>query len=664
MKRYFLLYFAVVVAIGWISPVMANEEKKDVVIGILAFRSKEQTMQEWKPLAEYLDRHIPERHFIIRPLSYEEFNTAAQKEELDFAFTNPEHYIYLSVRHHATRIVTLIRANIQHVPLREFGGVILVRSERHDLQTIEEVRGKRIAAVDPLSLGGYLAQSGMLLEKGIDVRTETEVHFTDMPHDKVIEELRSRRADAGFVRTGLLEKLIVEGKLTEGEFRVLNPRHYPAFPQAISTPLYPEWPFASFRKTDPVLANQVAVALLSLPYGSHVAQSAGYYGWSTPLAYEGVRLLMEKMRVKPFDTVPQFTLQDVVEKYALLIITLLIVAIVSAGVMILRMKLLTRALREQSYALKEEISHGKVAEKQLRQSASVFHNSQEAVIITDHERTILDVNEAFSALTGYARGEVIGKKPSLLRSGRHDDDFYAQMNRTLAEEGSWKGEIWNRKKNGEIFAEYLRIDAVGNDRGEVETYIGIASDITEEKRQKEQLEHMANYDPLTNLPNRNLYMSLAEQLLAFTKRKGSKAVVAFLDLDGFKEINDQHGHAIGDKMLKKVASRLDKEMRQSDIVARIGGDEFIIFLADIQNHHDTQALLERILESLREPFMIEGMNLNVGASIGATFYPDDENPIDVLIRHADAAMYRSKEAGRNRITYYDPEWTRKEEGVK
>lgn len=656
MKRLFLLCLAVVAVFGWVRSVSAEDEREEVVLGILAFRSKEQTMQEWKPLAEYLDGQIPERRFTIRPLNYEEFNAAAAGEELDFAFTNPEHYIYLSVRHHATRIATLIRANIQQIPLREFGGVVVVRSGTSDLGTVEKLRGKRIAAVDPLSLGGYLAQSAMLLEHGIDVRREAKVHFTDMPHDKVIEEVQSGKADAGFVRTGLIEKLIAEGKLKKGELRVLEIQRYPAFPQAVSTALYPEWPFASFRTTDTVLANRVAVALLSLPYGSDVTQSAGYYGWSTPLAYEGVRLLMEKMRVAPFDAVPEFTWQDVVDKYALMIILVLTAGIVLAGIVMMRMQSLAGVLRDKSSALEEEIARGKEAEKRLRQAASVFHNSQEAIIITDRERTILDVNEAFAALTGYAREEVVGKKPSLLRSGRHDEAFYTEMNRALLEEGSWRGEIWNRKKNGEVFAEYLRIDAVGGEKGKVETYIGIASDITEEKRQQEHLKHMANYDPLTNLPNRNLYMSLAEQLLAFTKRKGSKAVVAFLDLDGFKEINDRHGHAMGDKMLKKVAARLEKQMRQSDIVARIGGDEFVIFLADIQNHRDTQVLLERTLETLREPFMIEGMNLNVGASIGATFYPDDENDIDMLIRHADAAMYRSKEAGRNRITYYDPAW--------
>lgn len=618
----------------------------------MAFRSKEQTLNEWSPLADYLHRQIPSHEFIIRPLTYQEFNDAARRQELDFAFTNPEHYIYLSVKYDATRIATLIRANMQGIALREFGGVILIHSGRSDINELSDLRGKKIAAVDPMSLGGFLSQSALLLEEGIDVRADMSVTFTDMPHDKVVYAVSSGQADAGFIRSGVFERMVSEGKIRRGDFAILHPQASIGFPQGISTPLYPEWPFASLKQTDPILANRVAVALLSLPYGSQVAQRGGYYGWSTPLAYEGIRLLMEKMRIEPFDEAPVFTLLDVIEKYVLYIVVFLGSIIVLLIFLTFRMQLLTRVLRKKSVALEEQIAAGKEAEKLLKRAANVFHNSQEGIIITDAEKVILDVNEAFCEMTGYGADEVVGEKPSLLRSGRHEKGFYAEMNRLLESTGTWRGEIWNRKKNGDEYAGFLRIDAVKDAEGAVDSFIGIVSDVTEEKKQQERLQHLANYDPLTNLPNRHLFMTLAEQMLAFTKRKGSKAIIAFLDLDGFKEVNDSHGHSMGDRILKKVAIRLEQQMRQSDTIARIGGDEFIIFLADIQNHDDSQVLLERILLALKEPFVVDGLTLNIGASIGATFYPDDDCDIDMLIRHADAAMYRSKEAGRNRITYY------------
>lgn len=652
MKR---IVFSILLALITLwSSLEASSEKDEVVIGVLAFRSKEQTLQEWQPLGEYLHSQIPSHRFTIRPLTYQEFNDAAQRQELDFAFTNPEHYIFLSVKCHATRIATLIRSNMQGTPMREFGGVIVIPSGRNDISDLADLRDKKIAAVDPMSLGGFLSQSSVLLEEGIDVYTDTKVKFTDMPHDKVVYAVLSGQADAGFIRSGVLERMAAEGQIRRSDFRILHPQTPSGFPQGLSTPLYPEWPFASFQKTDLVLSNRVAVALLSIPYGSHVAQKAGYYGWSTPLAYEGIRILMEKMRVEPFNEAPTFTFIDVIEKYVLPIVLFLVSIIALLIFLAVRMQLLTRILRKKSAALEAQIEAGKEAGQYLKRAASVFHNSQEGIIITDADKQILDVNEAFTEITGYTREEAVGKKPSILRSGRHEPSFYSEMNRLLDTIGTWRGEIWNRKKSGEEYAGFLRIDAVKDSNGVVESFIGITSDITEDKKQQEQLQHLANYDPLTNLPNRHLFMTLAEQMLAFTKRKGSKAVIAFLDLDGFKEVNDSHGHSMGDRVLKKVGGRLEQQMRQSDTIARIGGDEFVIFLADIQNREDTHALLERILSVLKEPIVIEGLTLRVGASIGATFYPDDENDIDMLIRHADAAMYRSKEGGRNCITYYDP----------
>jgi diguanylate cyclase (GGDEF)-like protein/PAS domain S-box-containing protein len=503
-----------------------------------------------------------------------------------------------------------------------------------------------------MSLGGYLAQSSLLLSKGIDVSLDSKVTFTDMPHDKVVYIIEAGSADAGFIRSGVLEKMAKEGKINRDDFKIINPQKIKGFPQALSTKLFPEWPFVAFKETDPELANQVAIALLSLPRGSDISKNAGYYGWSIPLAYEGIRALMEDMRVPPFDTAPVFTVNDVIRKYAPTIIISLGSMIAVLLLLALRLRKLTITLKGESQALEEQIVIREEAQKYLRRIANVFHNSREGIIITDASKIIIDVNEAFCVLTGYTKEDVLGKKPLILRSGRHEPFFYAQMDQALERDGSWRGEIWNKKKSGQEYAEYLRIDVVRNTDGEIENYIGIFSDITEHKKQEEQLHRLVNYDPLTNLPNRHMYMTLAEQMLAFSKRKGSKAIVAFLDLDGFKQVNDGYGHAMGDRILQKAGARLAQELRQSDIIARIGGDEFVILLSDI-NSEDAHDLLVRILDALKEPIEVDGNTIHIGVSIGATLFPDDCEEIDMLIRHADAAMYRSKEKGRNRITYYN-----------
>lgn len=632
----------------FLHPMMASSSKKndEAIIGVLAFRSKADTLKEWQPLANYLNRKIVTHHFIIRPLSYAEFNQAAASDELDFMFTNPEHYIYLSAKYDASRMATLIRANVGGKELTEFGGVIIARSDRDDIKTLADIKGKNIAAVDELSLGGYLAQRVLLNKNGIDIVKEAAVEFTDMPHDKVVYIVESGTADVGFIRSGVLEKMAKEGKIDRNDFKIIHPMDN--FPQALSTVLYPEWPFASSKHTDRILANHVGVALLNLPYGSEIPKSAGYYGWNIPLSYEGIRTLMQQLRIKPYDNAPVFILDDVIRKYALYLIVFFSGLSLLLGWLAWRLRALTFSLQKQFDLLKEN-------ENYLRRAAGVFHNSREGIIITDRNKVIIDVNEAFCQLTGFSSQEVIGQKPLILRSGMHDARFYQELQNRIERDGSWRGEIWNRKKDGTPYAEFLRIDSIRSDDGKVENYIGIFSDITEHKQRQDQLYHMANYDSLTNLPNRHLYMTLADQLLSLSKRKGTKALIAFLDLDGFKEVNDTYGHEIGDRILKRVADRLEEQLRESDTIARIGGDEFIILLSELNAFEEADPLLQRILFSLQEPFVLNSICVGIGASIGATFFPDDGNDIDTLVRQADAAMYRSKETGRNRITYYKPE---------
>lgn len=653
IKSIFILFLALVSLMASVEAQSVLSKKPTAVIGVLAFRSKAETLQEWQPLADYLNRQISTHSFTIRPLSYAEFNDAAKANELDFMFTNPEHYIYLSTKYDATRIATLIRANIGGKELAEFGGVIIARSNRSDLKELNDIKGKKVAAVDQLSLGGYLAQLKLLDDNGINIINESTISFVDMPHDKVVYSVEKGASDIGFIRTGVLEKMAKEGKIKREDFKIIHP--VDNFPLALSTTLYPEWPFASTKKTNHTLANKVVVALLKLPYGSDITKKAGYYGWSIPLSYEGIRTMMQELRVKPYDTLPRFSLHDVITRYGLYIILSLSMVIILLIFLVGKMRQLTNRLHFKSVSLENQVQLVQAHEKSLRRAAGVFHNSREGIVITDTKKYIIEVNEAFCEVTGYAREEVIGQKPVLLRSGIHEKEFYNKLDEAIRVNASWRGEIWNKKKSGELYAEFLRIDAIRDKDGNVENYIGIFSDITEHKIRQEQLHHMANYDPLTNLPNRHLFLTLAEQILSFSKRNKTKAVISFLDLDGFKNINDTHGHDAGDNLLRQVSHRLEKELRQSDAIARIGGDEFVIIFSDIASIKDVHPLFERILKALQEPFSVNGKLMSIGVSIGAAFYPDHGDEIEILVRHADAAMYRSKENGRNQITYFDQE---------
>lgn len=292
--------------------------------------------------------------------------------------------------------------------------------------------------------------------------------------------------------------------------------------------------------------------------------------------------------------------------------------------------------------------------EQSRLSASVFHNAREGILITDAAANILEVNEMFTELTGYGREEVLGRNPRLLASGRHDKAFYARLWQDLLATGHWSGEIWNRRKDGAEYAEVVNISAVRDAAGRTTHYVGLFSDITEQKNHQSQLEFMAQHDVLTGLPNRALLMDRLEVALAQARRSAHRVAVAYLDLDGFKPLNDTHGHEAGDLALREVAQRLKSCIRSGDTVARLGGDEFVLILLE-QAPGDFLNPLERACHALSQPYYILGGEMRMSASIGYTVNPDDPAAPEELLRHADMAMYHAKQAGRNRCQRYQPE---------
>ena len=293
--------------------------------------------------------------------------------------------------------------------------------------------------------------------------------------------------------------------------------------------------------------------------------------------------------------------------------------------------------------------------KNLQLSSRVFTDTHEGIIITDANKIMIDVNPAFSNITGYSRDNVIGKNPSILSSGTQSSRFYIEMWEEIAEKGHWQGEIWNRKKSGEIYAELLAISSLKNDNNEVSNYVGMFSDITNSKQQQEKLSLMAHYDVLTKLPNRVLFASHFKQAIAHSNRTGHQLAVCFLDLDNFKPVNDNYGHETGDELLIEVARRIQLCIREEDTVSRQGGDEFALLLNDINSLAQVKQTIERIHQSLAKPYLIDGTLHNITASTGITLYPTDDGDIDTLLRHADNAMYQAKLSGKHRYHLFNTE---------
>lgn len=292
------------------------------------------------------------------------------------------------------------------------------------------------------------------------------------------------------------------------------------------------------------------------------------------------------------------------------------------------------------------------ADAEMRLSRTVFETSSEAIMVTDGQNHIVAVNAAFSDVTGYTRGEVLGLDPRFMNSGRHDEGFFQGLWKSLTENGRWSGEIWNRRKNGEIYPEWMSVSAVKDRLGKVTHYVTIFTDITERKEAEERVRHLAHYDALTDLPNRTLFYDRLSQALIQAQRDNTLAAVMFIDLDRFKNINDTLGHSVGDLLLQGVAERLIQCMRQGDSVSRQGGDEFVVLLPAIGQAEDAAVVAQKILESIGKPFFLDEHELHVTCSIGISFYPNDGDNSETLMKNADTAMYRAKEAGRGNYQFY------------
>ena len=878
-----------------------------IKIAVLAFRPKVETTAKWLPLETYINQQIPEHNFSLETYQYDELEDAIANHQVDFVLTQPAHYILMESKYHlSSPLATLIKKKGGY-DLSVFGGVIFTRSERSDISNLADIKQKTIAVPSTHSLGAFQMQAMAFHSAGINLNQNAVLNVTGMPHDTAVAAVLNKQADVGFVRTGVLESLVKEGKLDFQQLKIINEQHneqYLHFPLVSSTKLYPEWAFAVLPHVDNNISRQVAAVLFGLKHNGTLAKSIGIVGFTIPTDYEDVRKLLLTLRLPPYDTAPEFTFADIWDKYnwhILLMIGLISFIVVlllfwqkvknsqnslfrhlfdQHNAMILLLDSDTKSIKGtnasaaqffgysekdieglpisqffphysgsekekldvlldngsaktvqvqtssssfnkqnveliifqdisdsvqikmrnalhtlvmqklvEGAALKtildailifleennnkmfcsillmstdgkrllagsapslpgfynaainhlpigpgvgscgtaaftrkrvtvEDISshpywasftelaeqaglgscwsepifgtdntllgtfgiyhaepctptaedfhlieyvalitaiaieRSKTAE-QLKLSSRVFSDTHEGITITDADKNIIEVNPAFSVITGYERSEVMGKNPSMLSSGQQTSDFYQKMWRVIAKKGYWQGEVWNRKKTGELYAELLTISSLKDSCDQVVNYVGMFTDITHSKQQQEKLNLMAHYDVLTKLPNRALFVDRFKQAIAHSKRTKTQLAICFLDLDKFKPINDNFGHEVGDQLLIQVANRISSCIREEDTISRQGGDEFALLLGDINSFAQCDKTLKRILDSLAATYHIKGTEHHITASCGVTIYPNDNGDIDTLIRHADQAMYKAKQSGRNNYQLFN-----------
>lgn len=632
-----------------------------VRIGVLAFRPKPQTLEQWQPLAVALKQAIPGMDFVVEAYTYPELEEATAEKQLNFVLTNPGHYVLLANRIGLSAPLATLAVDDHGHPSTQFGGVIFCRADRADIRSLYDIKGKSIAATSTESLGGYQMQAYELSLKGMKFPNEMRLITTGMPHDNAVKAVLSGRAEIGFVRTGVLEHMANEGKLDLSEIRIINAQEHPKFPQKLSTRLYPEWPFSSLPSTDENIARHVAAALFTLEENTAATQAMGIHGFVVPSDYTPVSDLLKELRMPPFDNAPRFNLQDVWQQYLWQIATglLAISAILLLG---LRLMVTKRKLDMEHSALLLKENMLKSSEAHLQ---TVIDNEPECIKTLDSQGRLVQMNPAGLAMIEADTWEQISGRPVLdVIAPEYRADFAKMHERVIAGETVQMEFETVGLKGGRRWLETHAVPMFENGKT---LHLAVTRDITERKQMEERIRQLAFYDPLTNLPNRRLLNDRLSQAMALSKRIGCYGALMFLDLDNFKPLNDTYGHAVGDLLLIETAIRLKKSIREIDTASRFGGDEFVIMLSELnadKTEATTQArvVAEKILAFLAEPYLLttslEGSESTAvvhrcTVSIGVVVFSDHEGTADDILKQGDTAMYQAKERGRNQIAFWD-----------
>lgn len=615
---------------------------EDILIGILAYRPADEVLQRWQPTADYLSIVLPGYRFRVQPMGYRQLTAAIETRQVDFVLTNPSHHVEMTHRFSVTSpLASLVRSE-QEQPVSAFGGVIAVAADREDLQQLSDLKGKRVATPGPSSLGGYQVQALELRQAGVKLPDDADLLYTEMPHTGAIDLLLSGQVDAAFFRTGLLEQLAEDGQLDPGRVRILNRQQVPAFPFALSTRLYPEWPLTALPHVDDQLLRKVIAALFLIAPQDRVAQLGGYHNWSIPHDYQPVIRLLEELRLPPFDTAPQFTIDDVWSRYRQQIIgafaSFLIILVLLVG-MILMNRRLTLSRRELG-----------ISEEKYRRLVENL-SSEYFLYRTDIQGNLQYISPSASAMLGYEPRELLTHYQKFLVD--HPVNKQVAVNTRLALKGERQPPYLfvARHKAGHDCWMEVSESPVFDEQGQVIGLEGIVHDVTQRKQLEEELRQLATTDTLTNLPNRRSFLERLEQELARIHRFTEQPATALLmlDLDHFKQINDVHGHAMGDEVLRSFADCIRRLLRKTDTAGRLGGEEFAVLLTGA-SLEGAQIFAERLrVQTAALRFAGEQGEVKITLSQGLTLLRRDDESVDASLARADKALYRAKERGRNRV---------------
>ncbi|MCL6619063.1 MAG: EAL domain-containing protein [Thermomonas hydrothermalis] len=630
-------------AAAWAHP--EPGERPVLTIGVLAIQSAPVEQARWGAVEQALAEALPHYRVQWEFLPYPALDRAISAQHLDAVITNPGHALALQYLVGATPVASVIR-QVGGQPLAALAGVAWVRADG-PVHQWADLKGRRVAYVSEESLGGRWLQSYELYRRGIDLDA-IQWLAAGPSHDGVIDAVLSGKADAAFVRAGVWETRLARGAGDSRALRPLEPQHLPGYPFAASTPLYPDWVVLTLPATSGPVQRDLAAALLAITLSESLRATLpddAVIGFAPPQSSAAIARVLRTFRVRPF-AVPPLTVRERLEAAAW--------PLAAAGAGLLLVSLVAILLWRQKRRLRQLLQEQAI-------QARLF-DSELGVMIVDAERRILRVNPAFTRITGYHPDEVIGKTPKLLQSGRQDDAFYQSMWDALATKGVWQGEIWNRRKNGEVYPEWLTISAVHGPDGQVRHYVGVFSDLSWRKAAEAQIERLSFQDPLTDLPNRQMLLQRLQAMRVESHEQQTYGALLLIDLDHFHLVNDVYGPRSGDEVLRRCAQRLRDDLQPDDLVARVTSDEFVVLLpARHASSHlaafAAQAVAERLRSVLREPITLsQGGTVQLTVSIGIAVVGvggQDRDATDWL-KAADLAMQQAKNAGRDVVHFFDP----------
>lgn len=670
--------FLAVLLVAAVLPAFAVD--KEIRIGVLSFRPLEQTRQQWQATADHLNANITRGyHVTMEPLFFPELDKSIDAGQFDFVLTNPEHYVTLRAQHGLAAIATLMPLAGGH-PVDSFGGVIFTRSERTDINELSDLRGKVVSSVAQQSFGSYLIERWTLFERGILIGEMKKVNFTGMPQDNVVLEVLAGKADVGFVRTGVLEGMVSEGKLKLEDIKVINQQSKEVFPQLLSTELYPEWAFSAMPTVPERVIKSLSLALLNIDPEDKAAKVGRYYGFTPPGNYAPVEAVMLRLKMNP-DRYEQFDLRDVMKKYVLELVgggVLLILGMIGTALYLLRNNRKLRNSSRERNKLDEELKRAnaslelKVEQRthELQKSEARFRymferHSSPMLLIDPVNGEIVNANLAACKFYDYTIADMRGMNIAQINT-QSPEEIAAERSHALELELNYFV-FTHRLANGD-----LRTVEVYSSPVDVEgraLLFSIVHDITERKLLEDRMHDLAFYDSLTGLPNRRLLLDRLGKALVSCVRTHRHGALIFLDLDHFKTLNDLHGHDVGDQLLIEVANRILSCIREQDSAARFGGDEFVVMLEGLsedmsESMVQAETVAEKIREALAQPYALKRLAVAndeaeiithyCSSSIGVTIFRDHDESLEQLLKWTDMAMYRAKEAGRNAIRFFDP----------